>query len=77
MFIYLSSYSQRNFILPFLPPYIIPLIPSIIISALKMEDSTLLQNVDFYQPVHTALKPRRTSSLFSFIFPPQKVVDEV
>jgi hypothetical protein len=52
-----------SFRLPFLPLYIILLIPSIVTSALEDGDSTLLRNVGFYQPVHTAPKPRRTSSL--------------
>jgi hypothetical protein len=29
-------------------------------------DSTLLRNVGFYHPVHTAPKPRRTSSLMKY-----------
>jgi hypothetical protein len=31
-------------------------------------DSTLLQYVGFYQPVHTASKPRRTSLIMRSIF---------
>jgi hypothetical protein len=33
--------------------------------SLEGGDSTLLQNIGFYQPLHMAPKPRRTSSLSS------------
>jgi hypothetical protein len=38
-------------------------------------DSMLIQNVGFYQPVHMAPEPRRTSSLLWYSLPQQKEHD--
>jgi hypothetical protein len=54
--------------LPFLPPYILPLIPSERHFSPEDGDSMLLRSVGFYQPVHTPPKPRRISSLTEFGF---------